>query len=220
MTNAKTEVKGDVKTFNAAVNERIQELANRVLEKKSVTRRKDLNEMVSLLTPKLRFFVWNFMASEADTDDVLYGTLEKICVSIDSYNPAFRFTTWAFNIAKNEALTWLNKRPKNVVDIDDYFYVLSNTLVDDSREILEKELACESVLADVYSEIQRVAIDGGNLMLMEADINQRRGKEIADMYDICENTVKTRIRAGRKRVRDSVMVMHPELKAKMVMFDL
>ena len=201
----------DLKTVNAAANDRIQELAVLAIDKTNVRSRRDMNELVELIIPKLRFFIWGFMSTEADTDDVLYNTLEKVCINMGEYNSHYRFTTWAFNIAKNEALTYLKKMPKNVVDIDEYFYVLSNTLVDDSLDIFEKEVQRDDVLADVYDEIQRVAIEEGNLMLLEKDINRRKGKEIADRYEISENTVKTRIRAGRKRVRESVIEKHPDL---------
>ncbi len=210
----------DTKSVNAIANDRIQELANKVIDKGNKNTRQDMNELMSLLMPKLRFFVWGFMSSEDDTDDVLYNALEKICVSIKSYNPNYRFTTWAFNIAKNEALSWLNKMPKNQVDIDEIFYAVANSVVDDRDEVFEKETQREAVLVDVYEEIQRVSIEEGNLMLLEKDINNRKGKEIADMYDTCENTVKTRIRAGRKRVRESVLALHPELNARMVIFEL
>lgn len=218
----------DVKSFNAEVNEHIQELAVRVTDKKNPNIRKDMNELMSLLTPKLRFFIWGFMSSEDDTDDVLYNSLEKICASINTYNSDFRFTTWAFKIGKNEALTWLNKMPRNVVDIDECFYAVSNSVIDDSAEIVEKEEERDAVLADVYSEIQRVAMEEDNLPLLEKDINRRKGKDIAEQYNTCENTVKTRIRAGRKRVRERIFEIHPDLRAKrknkpdaiMVVFEL
>ena len=208
------------KSVNAITNDRIQELANSVIDKGSKNVRSNMNELMSLLMPKLRFFIWGFMSSENDTDDVLYNTLEKICISIKSYNPNYRFTTWAFNIAKNEALTWINKTPKNNVDIDEIFYTVANSLIDNSVEVMDSELQREEVLADVYDEIQRVSIEEGNLMLLEKDINDRKGKEIAEMYGTCENTVKTRIRAGRKRVRESVFNKHPDLVARMVIFEL
>ena len=210
----------DLKSFNAAVNDRIQELAVKAVDTNHRISRRDMNDLMSLLIPKLRFYIWGFMPAKDDTDDVLHNALEKIYVGISTYNKAYRFTTWAFSIARNEALTWLNKVPGNFVNVEDYFHVIANTMVDDGLEILENEEKREAVLVDVYEEIQRVSIDEENLMLLEADINHRKGKDIAERYEMCENSVKTRIRAGRKKVRDAVLVKHPELKIKITILDL
>lgn len=201
---------------NAIVNDRIQELAILAKNKKNVNRRSDMNELMKLIMPKLRFYVLGIVSSDDDSEDVLFNAIEKICISIDSFNPAYRFTTWTYNIARNEAFTWLNKRPKNQLDFDDHFNSIANSMVDDTDEMIERELAREAVISDVYEEIQRVSIEDENLMLLEKDINNRKCKEIAELYDTCENTVKTRIRAGRKRVRDRVMEKHPDLIVKLV----
>lgn len=201
---------------NAIVNDRIQELAILAKNKKNVNRRSDMNELMKLIMPKLRFYVLGIVSSDDDSEDVLFNAIEKICISIDSFNPAYRFTTWTYNIARNEAFTWLNKRPKNQLDFDDHFNSIANSMVDDTDEMIERELAREAVISDVYEEIQRVSIEDENLVLLEKDINNRKCKEIAELYDTCENTVKTRIRAGRKRVRDRVMEKHPDLIVKLV----
>lgn len=210
----------DVKAINAAVNVRIQDLAIRVTDKSSDNISRDMNELMSLIMPKLRFYIWKFMPTEADTDDVLHDTLVKICASMGAYNINYMFTTWVFTIARNEALSWLNKRPKNIMDIDECMPVLANTMVDNSDSVRDYESTRESVLSDVYEAIQRVSIDEENFSLLEKDINRRKSKDIAVQYNMPENTVKTRIRAGRKRVRDHIMELYPELNTHMVIFEL
>jgi len=210
----------DLKKVNAIVNDRIQELAVLVKDKRNKNRRTDMNELMKLILPKLRFYVLGIVSSSDDSEDVLFNACEKICVSIDSFNPAFRFTTWSYNIAKNEAFTWLNKRPKNQIDIDEHFNAIANRMIDDTDEMIEREMNREAVISDVYEEIQRVSIEDENLMLLEKDINCRKCKEIAELYDMCENTVKTRIRAGRKRVRERVMEKHPDFMLKMVTVEI
>lgn len=206
----------DLKRVNAIVNDRIQELAILAKDKKNKNRRTDMNELMKLLLPKLRFYVLGIVPSDDDSEDVLFNAIEKICISIESFNPMFRFTTWSYNIAKNEAFTWLNKRPKNKIDIDEHFNAIANSMIDDTEEMIERELSREAVISDVYEEIQRVSIEDENLMLLEKDINCRKCKEIAELYGMYENTVKTRIRAGRKRVRERVMEKHPDFAFKIV----
>lgn len=206
----------DLKRVNAIVNDRIQELAILAKDKKNKNRRTDMNELMKLLLPKLRFYVLGIVPSDDDSEDVLFNAIEKICISIESFNPMFRFTTWSYNIAKNEAFTWLNKRPKNKIDIDEHFNAIANSMIDDTEEMIERELSREAVISDVYEEIQRVSIEDENLMLLEKDINCRKCKEIAELYGMYENTVKTRIRAGRKRVRERIIEKHPDFAFKIV----
>lgn len=209
-----------MKNANAVANDRIQELAVKIADKKNETTRKDMNDLMVLLMPKLRFYVWGFMPTEDDTDDVLYNTLEKICVNIGSYNPAYKFTTWAFTIAKNEALTWLHKMRPQDEDIDDHFYKIANSVIDDTEEVMERETEHEAILVEVYSEIQRISVEENNLMMLEKDINRRKCKDIAKQYGVNENTVKTRIKAGRKRVRDHVIRVYPEMQSSRVIFNM
>lgn len=205
--------------FNAAVNDRIQELAVKSIKNGSIQSR-EMNDLISLLTPKLRFYIWGFLSNEEDTDDVLQNTLEKICLGFEGYDPAYRFTTWAYTIAKNEALGWNLRIPSNKIDLNDNFNVVAESILDNRTEILYKEQYREMVLVSVYDEIQKCAMEEGNLMFLEKDINKRKTKDIAIHYGINENTVKTRVKAGRKRVRDKMYEKYPELRGRRINFGL
>ena len=209
-----------VKSVNAVINDRIQELAEKAIDANNSNKNRDMNDLMTLLIPKLRFYVWGFLSSEADTDDVLFNALEKICIKMQTYDPAYRFTTWVYTIAKREALTWLEGNHGYTVDIDKCFYNVSNMFIDRMDVISDMEAKRDMIVTEICEEIQRIAIEDGNVMLMEADINDRKGKEIAEMYGISENTVKTRIRAGRKLVRNRITAMHPDLNIPATVFGL
>ena len=147
----------DLKRVNAIVNDRIQELAILAKDKKNKNRRTDMNELMKLLLPKLRFYVLGIVPSDDDSEDVLFNAIEKICISIESFNPMFRFTTWSYNIAKNEAFTWLNKRPKNKIDIDEHFNAIANSMIDDTEEMIERELSREAVISAMRVDKKRSA---------------------------------------------------------------
>jgi RNA polymerase sigma-70 factor (ECF subfamily) len=180
-----------------------------------LTKQAYLNQLMTLLRPKLKFYVWNYMSKNDDnTEDVLHNALEKICLNIDMYDPKFRFTTWAFSIAKREALNWHEHAGKmETIDLDECFASVSNALIDDSQEILESEYRHHNILTDVYSIIQAISMDEQNFVVIEKDVNHRKCKEIADQYSMNENTVKTRISAGRRRIREIVVEKHPDIIA-------
>lgn len=199
-------------------NDRIQALAVRVVENECRDLR-CVNELLSLIMPKLRYYIWGIMRTEFDTDDVLSRTLEKIFVKMLTYDPKYRFTTWTYRIAFSESMQWLKESRRKFVDIDMMYGVISDGMVDDTVERAEREKTRDKVVSDIQEEIQRMAIDDGNLLLMERDINCRNYGEISRIYDVCENTAKTRVHMSRKKVRAKIAEMHPEINDASVLFD-
>jgi len=49
-------------------------------------------------------------------------------------------------------------------------------------------------------------------ILIDKEVNQMRGNDIADKYDMNLNTVKTKIRKARKMLRDRVLENNPHMR--------
>ena len=196
------------RNLNAITNARIQAIAVKLVGGDCSD--SEINALMSLVMPKLRFYIWSYIRNDDDTNDVLLNTMEKIWGRRSLYKPEFKFTTWAFHIARNESLEWINKRRFGVCDIDDNYENISNIMVDDFADVMMRESAREDAISDVYEEIQRIAIDEGNLPLLEKDINKRKFTEIADTYNMSENTAKTRVFSGRREICKALSRKHPE----------
>ena len=72
------------------------------------------NELVSLYKERLYWHIRNIVKSHDDTDDVLQNTFVKIFKNIDSFKGDSKLYSWMYRIATNEAITFINKRAKQM----------------------------------------------------------------------------------------------------------
>lgn len=194
--------------LNKQLNDEMQSLVETI--KSGEYTEKDRNRLATIMYPKLKFFIWKFFNDPDETEEVLHNTLFKIFKSIASYRDSYRFTTWIYTIAKNEALLHQHKlKVQFSQSIDDLAKPLS--LPDDSPQTLEKE----SYMNDLYA-MTRVELNGlpdciEKSILIDRELNHMRGNEIAEKYDMNLNTVKTKIRKARKMLKTAVLENNPEM---------
>ena len=113
--------------LNKKINNRIQQLSILVHNKENTQREYD--ELAELIYPKLKYHIWKFCKNNLDTEEALHFTLVKVFNNIDKYNPENgRFTTWAFTIARNETLYYLDRKHKDIPK-----YIEISTLYEDSK---------------------------------------------------------------------------------------
>ena len=72
------------------------------------------NELVTLYKERLYWHIRNIVKSHDDTDDVLQNTFIKVYRNIDSFKGDSKLFSWMYRIATNEAITFLNKRAKQM----------------------------------------------------------------------------------------------------------
>lgn len=73
--------------------------------------------LYNTLKPRLEYFINNYYnaskeLSPMDVEDCVSDALMKIFLNIESYNNYFKFSTWSYTIAKNEALIKLYNKKK------------------------------------------------------------------------------------------------------------
>ncbi|WP_104734111.1 RNA polymerase sigma factor [Hanstruepera ponticola] len=94
------------------------------------------NELVSLYKERLYWHIRNIVKSHDDADDVLQNTFIKIFKNIDLFKGDSKLYSWMYRIATNEAITFINKRAKQMQI---------------SNEELQS-LAIDNLKSDVYFE--------------------------------------------------------------------
>ena len=190
----------------------IQQLTNKYLETRKDT---DFTNLYNKLYPGIKNYISKMFASERDVfvEDVVSVTFQKIYEKIHTYNPVYSLSTWAYRIARNEALTVLRK-DKHEISLSSYTEdedsldpmslegVLDKEALKYSfdMEIQETALATKMYCDEVRKKI-RLLKPLYRDIIIDTDENNFSYKDVALKYELPINTVKSRIHTGRINVR-------------------
>jgi RNA polymerase sigma-70 factor (ECF subfamily) len=198
--------------LNKQLNNEMQSLAE-LIKSGNYTER-DRNRLASIMYPKLKYFIWKFFNDTDETDEVLHNTLFKIFKGISSYSDTYRFTTWIYTIAKNEALLHQHKLKQNfAIRLDNLTH--PPIILDDSAYNFEKEMYFDDLYNMTKVEINALPECIEKLILIDKELNHMRGNEIAEKYEMNLNTVKTKIRKARKMLKEAVLTNNPHMIDKL-----
>jgi RNA polymerase sigma-70 factor (ECF subfamily) len=196
-------------TTNRQANERINHIAKKFKDL-SITERQR-NELVNLIYPKLKYYVWTFCRNEDDTIEALQWSLKKIFKNIDKFdfNKA-KFTTWIYTITRNETLFYLYKKKQNPTMSLDYMDSGVDIIVEYDSDGIQSEI--DYLYSETVSAINQIEDTVLRNIAIDKMIKNEKIKEISVKYDINENTIKTKLRKIRIDVRDNVLLKNPEFK--------
>lgn len=196
--------------INRAANLRIQEIAFKFSEE-TITE-KEKNELAKLIYPKLKFYIWKFCKNDEDTEEALQWTLKKIFKNISQFDfNRGRFTTWIYTIARNETLFYLHiKNKTSFVSIDSGINPQSDYR--DTDDLSDVEGDFQNLYNITLSEIYGIEDSLLKNIAIDKMINRDKVKNIADRYNINENTVKTKLRKVRIDLKDKILNEHPSFR--------
>jgi len=203
--------------LNKEINDKIQELAEIIYTGEYTTRQ--YNELATLLYPKLKYFVWKFCKDEIHTEDALHFSLAKIFNNICKYNPqSGRFTTWAFTIARNETLYYLDRKNGKIPHYIEISSLYIDSKYNDNLSYIE-ESTNHHEITDIFnttiSEIYNLKDELLKNIAIDKMVNNEKVKEIAEKYNMPENTVKTKLRKARFEIRKSVLKKDPDINHRL-----
>lgn len=140
-------------------------------------------------------FVFKYMHTAAETEDVTQDAFLKIWKNLKTFNKKFKFKTWAYTIAKNTALDALKKKglvPFSEMNDPDSRNDFAETLVD-YRPLPEQALQQMENVELVSRAVAQLPEKYQNIVSLyyHQGLNFR---EIAESLRLSINTVKTRHR--------------------------
>lgn len=202
----------------------IQELAEVFLK---TSQEKDFKSLYDRIKPGLLNHCKSILVDEEVAQDAVSKTFEKIWVKVAQYDPLRgNFSTWAYNIARNESLL-IKKNSKKFtpllyesleIDGKDYdeFIPLSsitpeNIFAEPEWEVNNQEGGFD-VLYDTVLEKMKHLPDIYKDILMDREIHKMKYQEIADKYGMKKRAVATRIRRARIKIRE----MFPGIKLNFI----
>lgn len=121
-------------------------------------------------------------------EDVTQTTFLKAFENLKTFNPKYKFFSWLYRIAINEALNFLNQN-KSFEELSDEFVSDEKTLEElfDEGKIIEDVQQALMALNPIY-----------RIPIVLKHIQGLSYKEISDVLDIPEKTVKSRLFTGRQ----------------------
>lgn len=195
--------------INKQLNDEMQQLAEKINGGNYTEN--DRNRLATIMYPKLKYFIWKFFNDQTETEEVLHNTLFKIFKGLESYRDDFRFTTWIYTIAKNEALLHKHKITNQVtVRLEN---LAKQPILEDTATFNRDR---EDYLNDLFNMTKAEMLCLPECIekeiLIDKAINLMKGNDIAEKYQMNLNTVKTKIRKAKKMLRDRVLENNPHMR--------
>jgi RNA polymerase sigma-70 factor (ECF subfamily) len=163
--------------------------------------------LVDEFSPKLHRLALRMVNDPFEAEDILQETFLKAFKNIDKFEERSSIGTWLYRIATNEALMHLRKKRPDLVAIDEPIEMPDGHLV--SREL--KDWCCLPETEFMTNEAQ-AKLDEAIAELTPAlrstfilrDLHGLSTQESAEILDISEAAVKTRLLRARLQLRDSL----------------
>jgi RNA polymerase sigma factor (sigma-70 family) len=191
----------------------IQELAESFMRTSS---EKDFVELYKRIKPGLLSHCKSILVEQEAAEDAVSNTMAKIWTKISQYDPSRgNFSTWIYNIAKNESLVIkknedrympiIHEVVKNNEDSDDYsqsHITTSPVTVESGFDFIAFE---NDEMEDLYDNVVERMNDLPEIykdILFDREILRMKYQEIADKYGMKKRAIATRIRRARLKVRE------------------
>lgn len=169
-----------------------------------------LAEIYKISSPAVYKTIWVLIKDEDTVYDILQDTYVKAFTRLDQLQNPDKLIPWLKMIANNLAKDWLKKsKPVFFTDIyggEELEDIPFEESIEDVRSELNPEMAMDQQEAkrlvmeilDHLPEDQRVVI--GMFYYEEMSV-----KDIAQTLGVSENTVKSRLSYGRRKIKEQVM---------------
>lgn len=178
---------------------------------------KTFSVLMNRLKPGLLAFAFKYVKDRDLANEVLSQTSIAMWSKIEQYDSKYNFSTWAYAIAKNEALGIIRNKNKHLsydkymanhsklLQIHNPVFNMNTECMGPSGEDLTKALYDASI-----SAINKLS-EPYKTVMIEREINQKQLQTIADDLGWNCSTVKTRLRKARKDVAQVLIKEYPDL---------
>jgi RNA polymerase sigma-70 factor (ECF subfamily) len=190
----------------------IQELAESFMRTSS---EKDFVELYKRIKPGILNHCKSILVEVEAAEDAVSNTMAKVWTKISQYDPQRgNFSTWVYNIARNESLVIKKSEDKYLpiisevvrdnYDSDDHTSNDINKFEQDNNydpnfEFGENEM--NGLYEDVLEKMKNLP-DIYKEILYDREILRMKYQEIADKHGMKKRAVATRIRRARLKVRE------------------
>jgi RNA polymerase sigma-70 factor, ECF subfamily len=167
--------------------------------------REEFALMVDTYSTKIYRLAYRMMGNEQEAEDVLQETFMNAYRALPSFEGRSNIGTWLYRIATNQALMRLRKKQPASISVDE-------PVTDDDWEEIprqfvdwcclpEKELMTSEALEELDSALETLS-SNLRIVFILRDVNGLSTRETAQVLNISEAAVKTRLLRSRLKLRE------------------
>jgi RNA polymerase sigma-70 factor (ECF subfamily) len=152
--------------------------------------------------------IYRMIGDREQAEDLAQESFVKAFNNLDSYNPAYRFSSWLFKIANNHAIDHLRRARLSTVSIHGSPHAASTEREEETRIVLEshdespeQEMLALELGSEIESAIVRLRPDYRTAVILR-HIENRPYEEIAEIMEVPIGTVKTFLHRARAELRE------------------
>ncbi len=134
---------------------------------------------------------YRFTSDKEDAEDITQSVFVKAFEKLSTFDPKFRFFSWIYKIAVNESINFLN-RQKKFDSFDDDLHSRHRESEEGFQDH-EMTASIDMALLDLKPEYRIVVILN--------HFQELSYREISQILEIGENTVKSRLFSARKKLK-------------------
>ena len=156
----------------------------------------------------LRRFLYHLLWDRDEAEDACQETLVRVWLARERYRPIAKFKTFLFTVARNLGLHWLERRANRppVVSLHDQLGPEGRAVLEELRgeaRTPERELLAGYERFRIRRAIDALP-DGQRVVFVLAQFEEMRYAEIAELLDVPEGTVKSRMWHAYRALQQSL----------------
>ena len=166
-------------------------------------------ELVNRYRNRLINFVFRFVGTKEESEDIVQDTFVKLYEKKDYYRPINEFSTWIFTIASNLAKTELRKgKRRKTSSLSDLG--LENKDFDvPVQDTTDEETLDEFADSQIQDAIQSLQIHFRTALILR-DIEELSYEEISKILDVPLGTIKSRINRARLQLQEKLKSVYKD----------
>jgi RNA polymerase sigma factor CnrH len=165
-----------------------------------------LNEIMQRYKERVYRLAWRYVGNEESALDVTQEAFTKLYFNINKYDPAYKFSTWLFQIAVNLCRDYLRKNKNNTRNLS--LDAMNESGPGDwqrSDENIEAGFLSRQQLAMLRREIDLLPDTLKEAFILFA-VEERTQAECAEILNVSAKTVETRVYRARKILSEKLQL--------------
>ena len=166
-------------------------------------------ELVNRYRDRLINFVYRYVGTREEAEDIVQDTFVKLFQKKDYYRPISEFSTWIFTIASNLAKTELRKRKRRKVSYLSQLGMEEKDFDIPVEDTTDEEMVGEFTESQIQNAIQSLQLHFRTALILR-DIEELSYEEISKILDVPLGTIKSRINRARLQLQEMLKQVHKD----------